>query len=447
MSGGVGRGDRSGAMSNSRLSGVPALPLAADEPAIGGPTASRQVGGRVGPTPSAPGEGESDAVGVTPSIARIRRARPRVLVGIKSLPFHQQVLDFLERDPRVEVAGAAATPDRLLRLAAELRPDMAVLCPTMARDLRHPAAGERIGPVGPLLVVAEEMTVPALREAIDVGAAGFFAWPEERAELAEVVLMVPPRDRDPASSRGKVIAVHGVRGGAGATFVATHLAAFLADRKVRTCLVDLDPGFAQMTVALGIDPEDGARTIADLIPVADELSPDHLEDALYRHPRGFSVLLTSQGDSDSGHPPAALFGACVALLACAFEAVVLHIPRGLDGVVRVGVGLADEVVLVANPDVFSLHGALRTMTLLGLNGPSNRCRLVINKRSRSDVYPEDFERVLGLPPTSTIRFDSSIRPLQDRGQLLRRGARRSGKDLRKIAARLAPTVLAPGGGS
>jgi len=49
-----------------------------------------------------------------------------------------------------------------------------VVCPTTARGLRHPAVSSGIPR---LVIISQEMTVPVLREAIDVGAEGIFCWP------------------------------------------------------------------------------------------------------------------------------------------------------------------------------------------------------------------------------------------------------------------------------
>src|SRR5712691_1638880 len=112
------------------------------------------------------------------------RSRRRVLVGIRDVVFHQEVLDHLERDPRFEVVGAVARPGALLQGIRGLIPDVTVACPVMVREVSHPSVGRTDN----LLVVAEEMTVPVLREAIEAGAHGVFTWPEERDELSEEIL-------------------------------------------------------------------------------------------------------------------------------------------------------------------------------------------------------------------------------------------------------------------
>jgi Flp pilus assembly CpaE family ATPase len=358
------------------------------------------------------------------------RFRSRVLLGIRDLVFHQEVLDHLERDARVDVVGAVTQPHTLVQRMRELGPDVTVACSSTARELRHPAV---VRPPN-LMIVAEEMTVPVLRDAIDVGAQGVFAWPDERDELSEEIAGLRRRQSEVLPTRGRVIAVYGARGGTGTTFVASQLAASFADRGQRCVLVDLDASFADVTIALGI--AEPTRTIADLVPVAGELGPDHIEDALHRHPRGFSVLLAPTEPARQDVPPG-LYTAAIALLAGAYEVVLVHVPRGLDGLVRAAIGMADEVVLVVAPDLFSLYAARRAVQALGLDEQADGCRVLLNPMVRSEIRPRDVERVLGIAPFGAVRFDSAVVRAQAKGRLLPPRARRAGKDLRVLAGKLA----------
>ncbi len=360
------------------------------------------------------------------------RSHRRVLLGIRDLVFQQEVLDHLERDPRLEVVAAVAWPGALVQAMRDLTPDVTIACPTMVREINHPA----VSPAQPLIVVAEEMTVPVLREAIEAGAHGVFAWPEERAELAEEISGIGGRSGDVAIGRGRVIAVYGTRGGSGTTFVTTQLAATFADQGHRCVLVDLDSNFADVTIALGIDRE--ARTIADLVPVVGELGPDHLDDALFRHPRGFSVLLAPFQPAAEVNVPAGLYTAGIALLAGDFEIVVLHVPRGMDRLIRTAVGMADDVLLLVAPDLFSLHASRRVVQALGLEDQPNRCRIILNPASRSQIGRREIERVIGMAPFGAVRFDPAVARAQARGRLLPPRARRAAKDLRVMANRLVP---------
>jgi pilus assembly protein CpaE len=392
-----------------------------EEPGLTAPGNGSSAGGAIGRAGAhAPGAGFRG------------RSRSRVVVGIKDLGFHQEVLDWIERDPRAQVVAATSEGERLSRLVSEATPDAVLVCPELAPKAMHPSSR---GSVGALLLVAEEMTVPVLREAIDAGAAGVFAWPGERGDLVDAVARASQSRIADIAGRGRVIAVCGARGGAGATFMATNLAAVFARRGLQVALVDLDVGYAEVTVALGIDPGQSQRTLADLIPVTDELSPDHVEDALYHHDRGFTVLL-APADPSGPVPPPGFCSAAVALLAGAHDVVLLHMPRPMDAVGRQCAGVADQVLLVTTLDLFSLHGVRRAMAALGLDRDPDRCRLVVNRQGRQDLSKRDVERVVGVAPFADVRFDPAVRRCQGRGELLPGRSRRAGKDLRRIAEML-----------
>src|SRR5207302_695262 len=94
------------------------------------------------------------------------------------------------------------------------------------------------------------------------------------------------------------VAVLGSRGGAGTTFLATQLAASFATRGIATAIADLDVVCSDLTAALGIPADQPVRTVADLLPVADELTAEHLEQVLFRHAAGFSALLAPTTDQE-----------------------------------------------------------------------------------------------------------------------------------------------------
>ena len=197
-------------------------------------------------------------------------------------------------------------------------------------------------------------------------------------------------------------------------------------------------------MALGLRPDMQVRTLADLVPVSEELAPEHLDDALHRHARNFSALLAPPASEFSADVTGGLVRASVALLVGTHDAVILHVPRTLDEVALAGLRMADEVLLVTTQDLFSLYGAKRTMWQLQLDATSDRCRILINRFGRGQPAPLDMARVLGVRPWGAVRFDPAVRRAQDVGELLPPRSRRAGRDVRGLAHRLVP--LPRGGG-
>jgi pilus assembly protein CpaE len=274
--------------------------------------------------------------------------------------------------------------------------------------------------------------VATLRRAIHAGAAGFFLWPAEREELAVAAARVRMPDHAEPVGRASVVAVYGARGGTGATFVATHLCAALARLRHRAVLVDMDVVFAGASAAVGVLPADGHRTIADLVPLGEEIAPRHVEDVVWRHPEGFGVLLAPGDERAAASIRGSNYRSAVDAARRTCDVVVLHVPRGLDEVVRTGLELADRILVVLGLDVASFRDGRRAVDAVGRG---DRCAFVVNRATRSEISPKDVERVFGTPAIAVIPSDRAVGAAQDRGRLVPlRG--RTGRALTRLARRV-----------
>jgi cellulose biosynthesis protein BcsQ len=342
---------------------------------------------------AAPGAIELDAA--LPDQA-LRGGPPvRAAIAIGDVAFHHEVLDYVGRQPGLEIV--ASITDEGPRSGSwptfgELaEADILLVCPRFGREVARAD-----GPAPPVFLVAQEMTVPVLRTAIEAGAQGAFCWPEERADLVDAIRSSAARSAAATRPRGAVIAVLGSRGGAGATFIATHLAAAFAGLGHRTVLVDMDRSFGDLTAVLGL-LEGDVRSIEDLVPVAGELSPDHVSNALIRHDVGFDVLLArsargreaARPDDSEASAPIGLYAACAALLAGESDRVVLHLPRALEDMTRTAIRIADQVVLVTGLDLMALYGARRALEVMrsdaGNAGVRPDIAVVLNVTRRPEV--------------------------------------------------------------
>ena len=342
-----------------------------------------------------------------------------VVLGIGDHALQAEVLDLLERLPGVRVVDAAAEAAAVDRAIRRRRPAAVIASPEIASHLRRDGAD--------LLVVAPRETTEALRTALRAGAAGFYHWPDERDALASGA------ERSGAVEHpgpaGRVIAVHAPRGGAGATFVATHLAGAIADGGTTTALVDLDALYGDVTAALGFPVTDegstgDGETLGDDGPVLREV-------------RGFRVLLAPTRAVVPDGVDTAWALAAIRALWTRFEAVVLHLPRALDASVRAALDLADEILLVVTPDVLAVRATIRALEVLDTLALRERSRLVVNRATRGEVSPDDIQRALDIPVAGVIRADRAVERAQNRGELL---DPRSGPAARGVAA-LARSVL------
>ena len=331
----------------------------------------------------------------------------RIVLALETPEVAEEVMHFLDRTGRARVVGTAVDGPQLAEAVRQLEPDVVVAGPTLA-------GGREVLNGSSLLVVDTSQSVGALRRAIRAGAAGFYLWPAEREELAFAAARTRPAREEGPGTVAPALAVFGPRGGVGATFVATHLAASFAERGRRCVLVDLDVVFSDVTAAVGVDPDETVRTIDELSPLADELSTAHLEEVLWHHPTGFEVLL-APAEARGAWSGVETYRRAIAAARQMCDVVVLHVPRALDEVALVGLAVSDRVLLVLGLDVLSFRDAKRAIAVAALDG---RCAFVINRATRSRITPADVERVFGQPAMAVIPSDRRVPAAQDRGRLL-----------------------------
>jgi Flp pilus assembly CpaE family ATPase len=346
-----------------------------------------------------------------------------VVLAVGSQEVAEEVLHFLDRSGRARVVATAADDRQLNEAIRQLEPEVVVAEPTIATANVGPAT---------LLTLAMRESVASLRGAIAAGADGFYVWPQERDGLLAHVTSIAAARRVP-ERRATVVAVHAARGGAGCTFVATQLAQAFAKRGLACLLVECDLTYADVTQALGL--ADGeVRSLADLVPVRDELGVEHLEGVRVRHDAGFDVVLGPKG-LDGIVRDDEVLRTVVGLAAASAEVVVLHLPRDLSSTTRWCFEQADRIVEVLTLDVLSFRAASRALEALSPLALAPRIGFVVNRAARSEITPGDVHRVFDGDPLAVVPADPSIPRLQDHGKLApTRG--RIGRAFDRLAERL-----------
>jgi pilus assembly protein CpaE len=328
----------------------------------------------------------------------------RVVLGLEALEVAEEVMHFLDRSGRARVVATATDERQLAEAVRQLEPDAVVAEPAIA-----------MGGVdrSTLLALATRESVAALRDAVRAGARGFFVWPGEREGLLDGVSASRAQRRAPSSARrGLVIAVHGARGGVGVTFVASHLAAAFV-RQERACVVvDADLQYGDLTPALGA-PED-ARTLAELVPLGDELAWSHVDEVAWRHPAGFEAVLAPPQPAVADE----VLPRVVDAAATGAETVVVHLPRALDGPTQGCLAGADRLLEVLSLDVLSFRAATRALEAFSPLALEGRVGFVVNRAARNEITPGDVRRVFDTEPIAVVPFDGSVPRAQDHGRLL-----------------------------
>lgn len=334
----------------------------------------------------------------------------RVVLALDAPEVLEELLHFLDRSGAAQVLATVSDAQQVEAAVGHLEPDLVLAEPRLAPFV----------PTGtPCIAIASRESVAALRAAIAAGVRAFMVWPLERDDLLAQVRAFAVARRA-LERRAVVVAVHASRGGAGCTFIATHLAQAIA-RSGRSCvLLDVDPWGDDIASALGIpEGEDGIHSMDELAGVVTEITPEQFGEAVWQHADGFGVVMASRAEAPAPEAVARV----IEVAASTADVVVLHTSSSLDQATRVHLSTADLIVEVLALDVMSFRASSRSMAALAADGVAERVRFVVNRAARGEVVPADVERVFGRPAAAVVPFDGSVSRLQDHGRLLAQRSR------------------------
>ena len=263
-------------------------------------------------------------------------------------------------------------------------------------------------PATKVVVVGRVNDVELYRELMRRGASEYLVGPLEPLQIIEVIsgLYLDPG----ASPIGRVVAVVGARGGAGSSTLSHNIAWCIAEEfHINTTVVDLDLPFG----TVGLDFNDEASQ-----GVCDALSaPERLDDVL------LDRLLLKRGDHLSLFTaPAALerdydavpesYEAVIDAVRQTTPCVILDLPHGWQPWIKATLLAADDVVIVATPDLTSLRNAKNIIELVKSARPNDTPpRLVINQigvPKRPEIPAKDFAETMGVDPCAVIAFEPAL---------------------------------------
>jgi pilus assembly protein CpaE len=209
---------------------------------------------------------------------------------------------------------------------------------------------------------------------------------------------------------GKTVAVTGVKGGVGASSIAHNLAWALSERiKVNATLVDLDLNFG--TTGLDFN-QDSTSTIADAL-----MSPDRFDEAvmgrLISKATDRLSLFTAPATLDrTFNLEPETYVRVLDQVRSSVPFVVLDLPHIWADWFKSTVISADQLIVVAGPDLASLRNGKNLMDFLKAARPNDAPpKLVLNMvglPKRPEIPAKDFGQAIGVDPTLVLPFDAQL---------------------------------------
>jgi len=209
---------------------------------------------------------------------------------------------------------------------------------------------------------------------------------------------------------GRVIAVVGAKGGVGSSTVAHNVAwAIARDLSLDSVVADLDLAFGTAGLDYNQDPPQG---VADAVFSPDRIDTAFIDRLLSRCTDHLSLLAAPATLDRVYDFSAEAFEPVFDALRASVPCVVLDVPHAWNAwTKRVLVG-ADDILIVAAPDLANLRNAKNLVDLLRGARPNDRrpfyCLNQVGVPKRPEIKPADFAKALEDEPLAVIPFEPQV---------------------------------------
>lgn len=259
-----------------------------------------------------------------------------------------------------------------------------------------------------VVVIAGVNDIMLYRELMRRGVSEYMVAPVQPLQLIEAIGGLFSDPSRPFT--GRSIAFVGARGGSGSSAVA-HNTAYALSEKIgaNTVIVDYDLPFGTAGLDFNQDPIHG---VADALGQPDRLDATLLDRMMVRCSERLSLFAAPASlDGDWDVSPDA-FEEVTSRIRTTAPFVVLDLPHLWSGWMRRTLISADEVVVVATPDLAALRNAKNMVDLVRQSRPNDAPpRLVLNQvgmPGRPEIPAKDFGAALGIHPAMIIPFDAKL---------------------------------------
>jgi len=259
-----------------------------------------------------------------------------------------------------------------------------------------------------VIVIGRVNDIVLYRELIRRGVSDYLIAPTTTLDVVRSVcgLFSAPE----AKPVGRILAVVGAKGGVGASTIAHNVAWSIGrDFELASVVADLDLPFGTAGLDFNQDPPQG---IADAVFSPDRIDAAFLDRLLSKCDDHLSLLAapaTLERVYDFG---AEAFDSIFDTLRTSVPCVVLDVPHVWSAWTKRMLVSADDILIVAAPDLANLRNAKNLIDSLRAARPNDRlpsyCLNQVGVPKRPEIKPADFARALEEDPVVVIPFEPAI---------------------------------------
>ena len=259
-----------------------------------------------------------------------------------------------------------------------------------------------------VVVIGSINDVAPYRELVRRGVNDYVVGPVETIDVVRSICSLFAASEAVAS--GRVIAVVGAKGGAGSSTIAHNIAwAIARDIALDSVVIDLDLAFGTAGLDYNQDPLQG---IANAVFSPDRLDTSFMERLLSKCTDRLSLLAapaTLEQVYDFG---ANAFDSIFDTLRMTTSCIVLDVPHQWSGWTKRALVGADDILIVAEPDLANLRNTKNMLNMLKASRPNDRpplyCLNQVGMPRRPEINARGFVKTIESPPIAAIPFDSRL---------------------------------------
>lgn len=293
-----------------------------------------------------------------------------------------------------------------------------------------------LNPLAVVIFVARYQDFNLLRSVTRAGAVDFFVFPDELTlfegrfpSLLHLVNEQKQQETEVAAAvsykrgRGQIYSFYSGKGGVGRTIVASSFAQTLKlESTAQVILLDLNLQYGGVETVLTIESN---RSLADLLPVAEEMNEGHIRNVSQKEKHSQLEILLSPADAEVAETIAEEFIAKL-LRTCrrSYDFVIVDLPSHMNGVTYTALEESDKIYYVLNFNTLSLKVLKQVEQLfvrLGIN-TENRMEVVLNEVGRdNELQPNDLKQFVVYPVAAKIRRDlKGVQAALNKGESIRK---------------------------
>lgn len=263
-----------------------------------------------------------------------------------------------------------------------------------------------------MIAVADKADPNLIVEAMRAGCVEYLMRPVSVGQFGEALdrlyVRLTSRKLTPPKPAGRIVAILGVRGGAGATTLAVHLGCFLVGQYGKKTLI-VDEHRRLGHVSLYLAKDDASYHFYELVRNVSRLDESLLQGFVVHHSDLLDILPSPDSFDDSANVALEDIQQAIRFLGQNYEYVIIDCPHGIHNLSLATIDCCDEVYLVATPDVPALRDLSRSIDrFLQSNVPPEKIKVVINRfSSQGSLSLSQIQKAVQQPVLITIPNASS----------------------------------------